>query len=147
MPTAPYNTKCQQLGCKNPRSKLNSHCTDHGGKEYVSRETNSVYSTPAWKSIRQTQLSKQPLCQACLIDGRVEQAEHVDHVFPWTQIGKHSFMRNIFQSLCHSCHSIKTNKEKKGVFEYYQTSGIIRLLSKNDYSTMMIEMNGKGLET
>ena len=96
------------------------------------REVNSVYQTPAWRSLRQRQLSIQPLCQACLCRGRVEAAKHVDHVFPWKQIGKGSFLKNIFQSLCPECHSYKTGQEKAGVFEHYTSTGVEKLTA-HDY--------------
>ena len=54
----------------------------------------------------------------------MEAAKHVDHVFPWRQIGKQAFLRNIFQSLCHECHSYKSGQEKRGVFEHYTTEGV-----------------------
>ena len=123
MPTAPFNQKCSHLGCKNPRSKLNSYCVDHGGKEYI-KETDTLYQTPLWRAIRTTQISKQPLCQACLIDGRVESAKHVDHVFPWKTYGDKAFSQNIFQSLCHAHHSHKTALERQGKYEHYTQHGI-----------------------
>jgi len=134
MPYLPSNHKCAHFGCATPRSKLNTFCSEHGGKEFVSKESDSAYQTPAWRSVRQRQLSVQPLCQGCLSRGRVEQANHVDHVFPWRQIGKQAFMHNIFQSLCQACHSYKTGQEKQGVYEHYTTEGV-RLLNKHDYST------------
>lgn len=134
MPTFPTNKLCAHLGCKDARTKLNSFCMAHGGKEWVSKETDSAYQTPAWRSTRQRQLSVQPLCQGCLSRGRVEQANHVDHVFPWRQIGKQAFMHNIFQSLCHACHSYKTGQEKQGVYEHYTSEGV-QHLTKHDYAT------------
>lgn len=119
MPYTPVSNKCQHLGCQNAKSKLNAYCHEHGGRDYSTRETDSIYQTPAWRSLRQRQLSIQPLCQGCLSRGRVEAAKHVDHVFPWRQIGKQAFLRNIFQSLCPQCHSHKSGQEKRGVFEHY----------------------------
>jgi 5-methylcytosine-specific restriction protein A len=119
MPYAPYNSVCRELGCKNPRSKLNSFCIEHGGLQHASEGRDSAYSNPAWRTIRRAQLSKQPLCQSCLTKGIVNSAKHIDHVFPWKQIGEHAFLHNIFQSLCHECHSYKTGQERKGVFIHY----------------------------
>jgi 5-methylcytosine-specific restriction endonuclease McrA len=53
----------------------------------------------------------------------VTQAEHVDHVIPWRSIGPAAFKRNLFQSLCENCHSVKTALEQKGVFIHYSESG------------------------
>lgn len=124
MPNYPSNSKCSELGCKEPRSKLNSYCTKHGGKDSLeARQTDSIYQTPAWRSVRQRQLSIQPLCQACLSRGRIEAAQHVDHVFPWRHIGKQAFLHNIFQSLCHADHSHKTALEKQGKYIHYTLDG------------------------
>lgn len=119
IPTAPYNTKCSHLGCKNPRSKLNGFCLDHGGRESLSRDYDKVYDTKAWKQIRAAQLSKHPLCQGCLVEGKVTLAYAVDHVFPWRQFGEQAFRRNLFQSLCHGHHSRKTALEQRGEYLWY----------------------------
>jgi len=78
-----------------------------------------MYQTKHWKQLRASQLSRQPLCQSCLSRGIVNSAKHIDHVFPWSWIGKDAFYRNLFQSLCHECHSHKTSMEQDGVFIYY----------------------------
>jgi len=123
MPSLPTYTKCSQLGCKNSRSKLNTFCMDHGGKNYTVGDERtafkSMYQSSLWKQIRQTQLSKQPLCQACLLSGRVSQANHVDHLFAWASIGKAAFSHNVWQSLCMECHSVKTGLEKQGIYRHY----------------------------
>jgi 5-methylcytosine-specific restriction endonuclease McrA len=80
---------------------------------------NAKYKTAAWESIRARQLSANPLCAACFVDGRITQANHVDHVFPWAAIGPHAFTRNLFQSLCPECHGIKSGLEKRGIFKHY----------------------------
>ena len=142
MPTYPHNTKCAELGCNDPRSRMNSFCLKHGGRDNLpARDTDSVYQTPAWRTIRQRQLSMQPLCQACLSRGRVEAANHVDHVFAWKHIGKHAFLNNIFQSLCHADHSHKTGLEKQGVYIHYTPDGE-RTYSKHDYAYVTQQNSG-----
>ena len=141
MPTYPSNSKCSELGCKEPRSKLNSYCTKHGGKDNMeARQTDSIYQTPAWRTVRQRQLSIQPLCQACLSRGKVEQAQHVDHVFPWKAIGKHAFLNNIFQSLCHADHSHKTKLERQGKYTHYTQKGE-KEYTQADYAFMVTNAN------
>ena len=129
MPTVPTNTKCSVLGCKNKRSKYNSYCLEHGGRDtYNHKKYNQSdkrqagqdkYQSSQWRTLRQIQLSTHPLCASCLADGIVKQAQHIDHVFPWQQIGEVAFYRNLFQSLCTSCHSSKTALEQKGTFRRY----------------------------
>lgn len=143
MPYAPYNSVCRELGCKNPRSKLNSFCSEHGGLEHTNDGKDNAYSNPAWRTIRRAQLSKQPLCQSCLTRGQVNSATHVDHVFPWRHIGEHAFLNNIWQSLCTNCHSHKTGQERKGIYEHYTQDGI-QTLTKDDYGYTMTQWNKNG---
>lgn len=106
----------------------------HGGRDYAqARESDSIYQTPAWRTVRQRQLSTQPLCQACLSRGKVEAAQHVDHVFPWKHIGKHAFLHNVFQSLCQADHSHKTGLEKQGKYIHYTADGE-KEYTVNDYN-------------
>lgn len=139
MPTLPTNTKCATYGCTNQRSKLNTYCVEHGGKNTIDTEQRkafvSMYQTAQWKQVRQSQLSRQPLCESCLTTGKVVQANHVDHVFAWARIGKDAFYNNLFQSLCHECHSVKTNEEKQGIFKHYATAHEYTI---NDYRTVML---------
>ena len=139
MPYTPYNTKCAMLGCKNPKSKLNSYCMEHGGREY-SNNQDGAYDSKLWKTTRKRQLSLQPLCQACLCQGIITAAQHVDHVFPWRQIGEHAFTRNIFQSLCHNCHSQKSGLEKQGIYRHYAQEGV-KDYSRHDYAYMLHQYN------
>lgn len=129
MPTIPKFTKCLHLGCKEERSKFNAYCMGHGGrdtfdhKRYNSTEKrkafNEKYQTSQWRKLRQIQLSKHPLCAACLSEGRIASAEHIDHLFPWSNIGEKAFYHNVFQSLCGSCHSIKTTLEQRGIYRHF----------------------------
>lgn len=142
MPYAPFNSVCRELGCKNARSKLNSFCIEHGGLEHTNHGKDNAYSNPAWRTIRRTQLSKQPLCQSCLTKGFIASAIHVDHVFPWRHIGEHAFLHNIFQSLCQSCHSYKTGQERKGIFIHYKADGD-KELTKGDYAYVMTQWHSE----
>lgn len=137
MPTFPSNTLCAAFNCHELRSKMNSYCHIHGGKNIIPpRQTDKRYGSPAWGSIRRRQLSLQPLCQACLTRGHICAAAHVDHVFPWTVVGGDSFLRNIFQSLCQPCHSHKTALEQRGVVEHYD--GAVVTYAVKDYGAAMV---------
>ena len=123
MPTIPTYTKCSHLGCKEDRSRLNSFCLIHGGLDSTNnkdkREKDKEYASPFWRQTRKSMLSKHPLCQSCLLVGRVTEAKHIDHLFAWKLIGREAFHNNIFQSLCTNCHSYKTGLEQKGIFRYF----------------------------
>lgn len=133
MPTVPKQSKCAHLACQNTRSKMNTYCLDHGGRDYTKHSKRTIgkglYASTAWQSIRRNQLSTQPLCQSCLLKGKVEMANVVDHLFAWSQIGDEAFRYNIFQSLCKECHSVKTNIEQKGLYRHYAEKEVDYLIS------------------
>ena len=145
MPTIPKFTKCLTLGCRNERSKFNAYCMDHGGRETFDhkrynksakrKEGLDKYHSTQWRKLRQIQLSKHPLCAACLSDGKITQAIHIDHLFPWSQLGEDAFYINVFQSLCHSCHSIKTTLEQRDIYRLYGIPN--RDYKLSDYMSVM----------
>lgn len=129
MPTIPKFTLCLNLGCKQQRSKFNAYCMEHGGRDTFNhskynatedrKAASQKYSTKQWRTLRQIQLSRHPLCAACLNDNKITPAIHLDHLFPWSAIGDKAFYHNIFQSLCQPCHSVKTALEQKGIYRQY----------------------------
>lgn len=69
------------------------------------------YKTKTWLRIRKKQLSKHPLCQHCLTERErvyVRKATVVDHENPDWQTWK-EFCSGPFNSLCDSCHRLKTS--------------------------------------
>ena len=139
MPTFPTSNKCEFFQCKNAKAKGAALCEIHGGKPKVSSdrlEANRAYKHKSWESIRATQLSKQPLCQSCLLDNRVTMAGHVDHLFPWRSLGNFAFTRNKFQSLCVGCHSLKTASERKGLLLHFAPDGV-KTYTINDYYSVI----------
>ena len=121
MPIAPLNTKCRELGCKNDKTSRSTFCAEHGGGiTEKGRENSKLYSTGYWQKQRRAQLSKDPLCAACLLEGRVVQAEAIDHVFPHRQNAE-KFKTNLFQSLCIAHHTIKTQEENEGKYLHYSS--------------------------
>ena len=69
--------------------------------------------------MRAAQLSRQPLCQGCKIQGLIRAASVVDHVWPWRRIAPEAFRVNRLQSLCPDCHSVKTGLESRGVMREF----------------------------
>ena len=143
MPTVPTNGKCSHLACKNPRSKYSTFCLEHGGRDtqlsYRNEErdkAHALYLTAQWQKHRVVQLSGHPLCACCYTRGIITPATEVDHVFPWRQLGRQAFYLNLFQSLCHDCHSHKTQEERKGKVLHY-TKGIVMTYRVVDYSQVI----------
>jgi 5-methylcytosine-specific restriction protein A len=118
----------------------------HGGKDtFDHKRYNSSqkrkdnidkYQSTQWRKLRQIQLSKHPLCAACLADGKITSAFHIDHLFPWSQLGEDAFYINVFQSLCHSCHSIKTTLEQRDTYRLYGIPN--RDYRLTDYMSVMV---------
>ena len=128
MPSVPKPDVCSHLGCHAPRYRHFRYCQEHGGTEVrISPkriEQIGMYNNGTWERHRRIQLAKQPLCQACLLVNKVRGATTVDHVFPWSGLGEEYFYRNLFQSLCHECHSVKTQMEQKDIIRHYTTHGV-----------------------
>ena len=147
MPTVPSTTVCSTLGCKNTKARFSSLCTEHGGRDTFDhkrynntkgrKEAGSKYNSSQWRSFRQIQLSKHPICASCATEAVVTPACHIDHVFPWSRLGDHAFIRNVFQSLCASCHTHKTQLEAKGIYRLYGTPN--RDYIASDYHRVIAE--------
>lgn len=128
MPTVPKFTNCAFFQCKAAKTKDSPYCIEHGGKPDIAQDRavfNAMYKSKYWLSMRAAQLSRYPLCASCMARGIVAQAAHVDHVFPWARLGDHAFRHNLFQSLCGPCHSVKTAREKSGIFLYFTNTNTI----------------------
>jgi 5-methylcytosine-specific restriction protein A len=138
MPSTPINKKCRELGCKNDKTSRSCFCEEHGGGITEKGKANSkLYSSGFWQKQRKVELSKKPLCASCLLEGRVVQAEAIDHVFPHRQ-DDNKFRFNLFQSLCVPCHTNKTLEENKGTFIYYSPNGIIEF-TEADYAKQIAD--------
>ena len=132
MPTVPTNKKCRELGCKNDRTYISTSCVEHGGGiNAKAKKNNKLYGNKFWEKQRMVVLSKEPLCASCLSEGRVNQAYHVDHVFPHRQ-DPVKFKINLFQSLCVSCHTLKTQQESQGTYLYWTKHGLVTY-TEGDY--------------
>lgn len=139
MPTMPRH-QCDEYQCKAPSVKGSRYCLAHTPSKAptVDRQAfNSQYKSAAWQSIRARQLSAFPLCAACMVDGRITEASHIDHVFPWQAIGPYAFTRNLFQSLCPECHGVKSGLEKRGIFRHYTAPP--RDYTAQDYPFAMLQ--------
>lgn len=62
-----------------------------------------------WRTRRARWLSEHPLCCHCEQEGRVSQADEVDHVVPLWDGGRDD--ESNYQSLCVPCHKAKTAGE------------------------------------
>ena len=137
MPSTPINTKCRELGCKNPHTYRSAFCNEHGGAKTDKGKANGrLYNSKHWHQLRDIQLSSNPLCARCLANGRVLAANVVDHIFPHRQ-DYTRFRNNIFQSLCAPCHTLKTQDESKGIYYHYAQG---KTYNDNDYQLVVGNM-------
>lgn len=67
-----------------------------------------------WQQARAGWLQKSPLCVRCEARGRVVVATDVDHIKPHRGDMALFWDRSNWQSLCASCHSVKTSSEDGG---------------------------------
>lgn len=68
-------------------------------------------TSAAWRKLRAYILAESPMCERCMHRGVLTPATDVDHV---SGDPSDNSMANL-QSLCHSCHSIKTGRERHGL--------------------------------
>jgi 5-methylcytosine-specific restriction enzyme A len=92
-----------------------------------SLERNRFYNRSAWKKLRASKLSQNPLCEECLKRELFVPAVHVDHVLPLATHPERGMDATNLQSLCHSCHSGKTREEQTGRKSKHWSSGRVGL--------------------
>lgn len=69
-----------------------------------------------WEAFSEWYRSQHPFCVMCEADGNLVAAECVDHKIPVTGPDDPSFfLEEAVQSLCWSCHSVKTSKQDGGL--------------------------------
>jgi 5-methylcytosine-specific restriction protein A len=119
--SVPTNPDCNRTGCPKVRGKFRN-------KRDEAKTT--WYNLPIWKGnpnkplgqrsgLREAQLKAQPLCEHCLEAEKIEAATIVDHKRPWKTGADENEQWQLFsnpdnlQSLCVSCHNIKTARENK----------------------------------
>ena len=102
---------CATPGC--PVRVPKGHCPQHARLREQGRynvEMRSLYATGRWRHLRAQVLQDEPLCRACVTEGRVEPATDIDHITPHRGSLALFWDRYNLQPLCHSCHSRKTQE-------------------------------------
>lgn len=75
-------------------------------KNYRNKESDKFYHSRAWKRVSSMQLNSSPLCVVC-----GEPAKIADHKVEIKDGGSKLSLDNL-QSMCVSCHNVKTSREK-----------------------------------
>lgn len=121
MPSIP-RPQCAHMMCKAPSMPHSRWCVDHSAtinSKAPSRVDGDLYKGQAWLTLRAAQLSREPLCCGCKSRGVIQSASVADHIIPWRQLGREYFRKIPLQSLCISCHSIKTGLESRGIYRAF----------------------------
>lgn len=120
MPKAPRKI-CSHSGCFAIALEGSRFCARHkaqGEKArtqfFQKRSSNKLGYTYTWQKARAAFLREHPLCEQCLKEGRTTAASVVDHIVPHKGDMTIFWDRSNWQSLCDSCHSVKTAKEDGG---------------------------------
>ena len=105
---------CRHPGC--PNLTRAGYCESHKPRQAARRESaawHSWYSKPIWTDdLRPAQLLREPFCRECWKQGHRVRATDVDHVEDHKGVWAKFIDCNNLQSLCHSCHSKKTMRER-----------------------------------
>ncbi|MDO9711988.1 HNH endonuclease [Paracraurococcus lichenis] len=67
-----------------------------------------------WQKLRAAHLALHPLCEHCLLEGKLIEANEVDHIEPVKAAPHRRLDPTNLQSLCKPCHSRKTAAENAG---------------------------------
>lgn len=100
--TVPAGTKY----CETHRHLLNDE------KQGNNRQRRKLYDTSRWRKLRNLKINSDPLCEECLRNDRITGAEEIDHIQPHKGNSDLFFDYKNLQSLCKSCHSSKTMRER-----------------------------------
>jgi 5-methylcytosine-specific restriction protein A len=109
---------CRYPGCNGITGPGNQgYCSKHAKMrkepERKKMDHHKLYDLRAWRKERRVFLSLNPLCAECQRKGKITPARHVDHIEPHG--GNEALFwdaRNNWQSLCPSCHTVKSNEER-----------------------------------
>lgn len=96
---------CSTPGC--PTETHGRRCPEHERAQQAQWKRDPRYNTTRWKTLRRSQLRKQPWCQAPTCNNPANEADHI--IRP--RDGGNFYDRNNLQSLCKGCHSRKTAGE------------------------------------
>ena len=105
---------CKRPGCG--ALTREGYCPDHKPKQAQRRESaawHGWYFLPIWTDdLRPSQLLREPFCCECWKQGYRVRATDVDHVEDHKGVWSKFIDPGNLQSLCHSCHSRKTMRER-----------------------------------
>ena len=108
---------CTYPGCTTlvHSGRCSKHPAINNGRYYPrDPSVQRMYNSKEWKRLRRQQLEDEPFCRDCAKAGKITKATEVDHEEPHKG-DEVKFFHGKLQSLCHSCHTAKTDRERVGV--------------------------------
>lgn len=110
-------TPCRAVGCPNLVSRADKgFCDKHAShrhgwqKQQQGKNTTERGYGQAWRKLRQQVMERDGyLCQVCQKQGRLTQAQAVDHIINKANGGTDELTN--LQAICHACHKAKTQAE------------------------------------
>lgn len=107
---------CSVASCKSMSIEGSYYCSKH--KEEFKTPDNRPSArergyTKEWENTSKEYLLKNPLCVNCLSNGKEVKATVTDHKLNAQGYPNLFWSESNWQSLCHSCHSIKTALERR----------------------------------
>ncbi len=93
---------------------------DCGG--YQRKRSSDLYHTYRWTRLSRAFRQSHPLCAECARNGRLKEAEVVDHITPFP-VCRDFFDESNLQSLCADCNIAKGNRDKVIISEWRRTHG------------------------
>jgi 5-methylcytosine-specific restriction protein A len=81
-------------------------------QQYSQGRVGNFYQSTVWRKLRNWHIKLNPLCEMCKLKNYYTFGEVVDHINPISKGGAMLDPENL-QTLCKTCHGIKTAKENK----------------------------------
>tara|TARA_R100000781_G_scaffold108489_2_gene73053 strand:+ start:2905 stop:3255 length:351 start_codon:yes stop_codon:yes gene_type:complete len=81
-------------------------------KSRASEDMRSFYNSKSWRSLRLYKIQLNPCCEICERKGLTEPGQEIDHRIAIRDGGEKLALHNL-QTLCRSCHSSKSAKERE----------------------------------
>lgn len=125
---------CQQISdnprCdKHPYEKPKRTNIKRPDFEYAA-DNSHIYNSQRWRNLRNAHIIKEPLCAHCLRYEIITPAVVVDHVIEISDDPSRAFDPTNLQSLCASCHQVKTLEEKKRRAKDTSTTDLIKKIQR-----------------
>jgi len=113
---------CNYSGCNELITFNRTYCLTHGttqtnySKYNRDKDSAKFYNSTAWRKKRREVLAIHGgLCQDCLADDKIVEADVVDHITELKDDASLALNNDNLKPLCHACHNKKTLSNKSSI--------------------------------